>query len=781
MASSHALSRIKQLWQGPLLLISLGLFGYAAYLFIDPGPGLTIDRKIEIARVYLNQLRPEAAIEQLNKILATEKLEREREGSIHLMMAESLELAQNQKRIDVPANHMRIIEQTQIALGEGVRPNAEIHRRLGESYEALDHPGDALRNYRQAMAMDAAYGMRLQKKVIELQLAEGEYGPAEASLHEYLQKKELTDSERAWAAGEKAQILMDAGKFAEARVLLDEALRLDIEPAAQGQAYYRMGYCAWKQGDSAEAERLLRMARSLLTMRHPLDGDACFALGKIFEEKDDPAQAISFYQIILVSHPDSKILPLARLGRGICRIMQAEDDAGLTDLHELVNEIGQSASRGGFKDKALAGLKEAADLLTARENFQGALEAMAYEQSLQPDPPAELFGRLAGAYEKCAEQMEKTLPDAGAEAEKIRRGQKVRELHARAADAHLAYSRALMLLDDKGYGEALWRGVDLYNRAGDMQSVISTLELFVAERPADSLVPDALLRLGRASQAAGLLDKAIAAYRDNQLKHPQSLAASKSAVPLAQAYIDKGPESYGKAENVLLQIFENKPITSESEEFRQSLFELARLYYRTSRFEEAIARLEELTRRYPKDERMGELLFLMADSYRKSATQLDARLASADAIQAAGQAIDVNEDAATKRDRLGKARDMYDRVVELYRAMPPSSDADKLYQKLSHFYRADCLYELGGYEEAIRLYDTAAFRYQDDPSALAAYVQIVNAYCALGRIEEAKTANERAKWLLRRMPSESFEDGSFAMPKAYWEQWLKWTSDAGMW
>jgi hypothetical protein len=31
------------------------------------------------------------------------------------------------------------------------------------------------------------------------------------------------------------------------------------------------------------------------------------------------------------------------------------------------------------------------------------------------------------------------------------------------------------------------------------------------------------------------------------------------------------------------------------------------------------------------------------------------------------------------------------------------------------------------------------------------------------------------------MPQEAFTDGSFAMPKAYWEQWLKWTGESGMW
>jgi hypothetical protein len=48
-------------------------------------------------------------------------------------------------------------------------------------------------------------------------------------------------------------------------------------------------------------------------------------------------------------------------------------------------------------------------------------------------------------------------------------------------------------------------------------------------------------------------------------------------------------------------------------------------------------------------------------------------------------------------------------------------------------------------------------------------------------MDEARTANERAKWLLRRIPPDAFNDGSFSMPKSYWEQWLKWTNDAGMW
>ncbi len=780
MAGQSANGKLNQLWQMPLLLASLGLFGYAAYLFIDPRPGLTIDQKIEIARVYMKQERPEAALEQLNKLLNTEKLDAEHEGAIHLALAQSLELAQRQKKINVPVNHQRIIEQTRLAMGLGVRADADVHRRLAESFEALDRPGEALPEYRQAQALDVNHALHLQRKIVDLQVAQHETAAAGNSLSEYLATKEITDSERSWAMGEQAQMLAEGGKYAEAKALLADAGKLDVDSVSQGALNYRMGYCEWKVGNLEEAERYLRLAREQLKAQHPLDGDACFALGQINQARKEAKIAISFYQEVLTSHVDARVAPMALLGRGVCRILDSQDDAGLSDLHDVVNQINQKASRAKLKPEALVALRQAAGTLGAHQNFLGALEVLAYEQMLDPQPGPAFYARLSSVYERRAEQVEATIERASA-AEQAKRRQQVRDLRSKSGDASIAYSRALTLSDDKGYADALWKGVDLYDRAGDVQRVIASLEVFIAERPEDSLTPDALLRLGRAYQAAGLFDKAISAYQRNQFRYPQSLAASKSAVPLAQAYIAKGPDSFGKAESVLASVFENRALTPEAEEFRQALFELAQLYYRTGRYEDAVARLEEFTQRYPKEERIGQLTFLMADSYRKSATKLEVQLASADSSEGAGHVLDANEAASARKDRVTKAKGLYEKTIEWYHATPPVRDIDKLYQKLAYFYRADCLYDLGSFEEAIRLYDAAAFRYQDDPSALAAYVQIVNSYCALGKVDEAKTANERAKWLLRRMPRDAFENGGFTMPREYWEQWLKWTSQSGMW
>jgi tetratricopeptide (TPR) repeat protein len=781
MASRRTHARFAQLWQFPLLLISVALFALAAYLFIDPKPGPSIDEKIGVARRFLEQERAEAALAQLNKLLATEKLDTEHEGKIHLMLAESLEMGQKQLKINIPANHRRIIEQTRLAMARGAPLDSQGYRRLGESYEALNKPSEALANYRKAIALDADRALRLRRKVITLQIEQEDIEPADASLEEYLKDKRLTDAERAWALNQRAQLLIEQNKLIDARILLDDALKLASDSVAQAEVNYRLGYCAFKLKDSEQAERYLRVARDQLQVRHPLDADACYLLGRIYQERNDAETANSFYQIVLTSHPDSKVMPLAQLGRGTCRIMLKQEEAGLTDLHDLVNGMQSRPSRARLKDDVVAGLKNASALLTARENYQGALEVLAYEQTVEPEPAAGFFERIGTVFERRADQLEQTagvLPQA----DRIKRAQQVRQMRTRAGDAFVAYSQKLTLADDKGYGDAMWHGIDLYDRAQAVQYVISALELFTVERPDDKLAPDALLRLGRAYQAAGMFDKAIQSFQKNQFRYPNSLAASKSAVPLAQAYIAKGPEHYLKAENVLKSVLESPVIDPDAEEFKQALFDLAQLYYRTSKFEDAVAKLTEFTDRYPKDQRIGQLLFLMADSYRKSASLLDVKLAGA-IVDAAGNAPvgEMVEAQAAKRDRLLKAKGKYDEVVTLYRAAAPKTEVDQLYFKLAHFYRADCMYDLREYTQAVELYNAAAFRFPEDPSSLAAHVQIVNAYCAMGQFDQARTANQRAKQLLARIPPDAFKDGSFSMPKTYWEQWLKWTNDAGMW
>jgi tetratricopeptide (TPR) repeat protein len=230
----HSSQRFSQLWQLPLFILSIALFVYAGYLFINPGPGATIDQKIAVAQNYLQQDRPDAALQQLSRILETEKPQPAAEGQIHLLIAEALEAAQKQKKIDVPANHERIIKQTELAVQLGVKPDAALHLRVANSYAAIGHPAEAAEHYRQAIAMDAARSPSLYRKLIDLELASDDSANADVSLEAYLKLPGLTDAERAWALDQRAGILIDAKHFADARKLLADAARLDTDPVDQG-------------------------------------------------------------------------------------------------------------------------------------------------------------------------------------------------------------------------------------------------------------------------------------------------------------------------------------------------------------------------------------------------------------------------------------------------------------------------------------------------------------------------------------------------------------------
>ena len=572
-------------------------------------------------------------------------------------------------------------------------------------------------------------------------------------------------------------------------------------------------------------------------MRHPIDADACRVLGDLLRERGQPKEAISFYQVVLTSHPDAPAAPAARLGRGVARVMSGDDAGGMDDLHQLAAEGAAGRLGESLRPDAVAALQTAGRLLRDKGDFGPALEAMALERELLPSadedgglPPATFFARLALLYERRAGQVEQdanSLPAGGDPADRVRLRQSARDLMTQSADAYVALAKRAAGDDDAAHGEALWKGIDLYDRAGDGAGAVAALELFVAERPSDPLAPEALLRLGNARAADGDVDRAILAYETNLAGHPQAIAAVKSAVPLARAYAAKGPAFDDRAEATLLSVVQNNPLlTPESEEFKQAVLELGELYHRTGRYDSAVGRLDEFAQRYPDDPRLGRVRFLAADSQRRAAAAIDGELAAlasaegvaegvagpdqtpaggaksaivmsarpsdarpSDARPAAGKVAPgdaaVGREAAQlvaeQQQRLTLAKAQFDATVAFYTANPPTADLDKRYEKLAYFYRADCLYDLRRYEEAIALYDAAVFRYQDDPRALAGYVQIVNANVALGRPEAARTANERAKWLLGRIPAESFADGSgVGLSRGDWQEWLDWSGKAGM-
>ena len=801
---------VGNLWQMPLLLVSLGLFTLAAYLFIDPQPGPAAGEIIARAERDVRHERYDAAVGRLNDLLAT-RPEPADEAAARLLVAEALDGdMRRSRRRESPAAHRRILRETADALEAGATPTPATVDRTARSWEALGSPDRALADWREAARMlaesgDAAAAVPMRRSAAEMLVAHDRPEAARQELRAMLDVAGLSDDERAWALGELARIAVDEGKADEAMPLLAEALALSPDDAIRGQVNFRLGYGAWKLGDRTAAEGYLTLARRQLGTGHALDAEACYLLGRIAQAKvadagddtdaarDAAREAAALYETVVRDHPQSRMVPRARLGRAVCRLVLGDAAGGADDLLRAADDLARRPGLAVPAGELLEALQRGSRVLASRDLHDRAVELLAAEQRVAGEVGADYFDRLAHVLEAQgnAEHAEAESADPPARDELLAAA---RQGWTRAGDARLAQSRALAM-DDAGHGDALWQGVNLYERAGDRGRTIAALERFAQERPSDPVAPDALLRLGQTYAAAGRRDKAVEWFVRLRDDYPQAPAAAEAAIPLAAAYVAQGRERWPLAENVLRGVVEDNPSLDPSAAvFREATWELGRLYYAGDRYAEALAKLTEFADRYPRDGRRAELLFLRGDCYRRAAQELEEKAEQAEldaqvaatAETAAAPPSALAARRAREQERLARqyrveARQLFDAAVAAYDADPAATDLGRTYERLAHFYRADCLFDLGRYAEAVDAYEAAAFRYRDDPSALAAHVQIVNAHVAQGDAEAARTANERAKWLLRRLPPESFRDGALTLDRGNWERWLAWSDESGLW
>jgi tetratricopeptide (TPR) repeat protein len=119
----------------------------------------------------------------------------------------------------------------------------------------------------------------------------------------------------------------------------------------------------------------------------------------------------------------------------------------------------------------------------------------------------------------------------------------------------------------------------------------------------------------------------------------------------------------------------------------------------------------------------------------------------------------------------------YDKLIALLGDVQDSLNHTSMEKQLlrnSYFSKADALFDLGRYDDAIRAYSAASNRYQNEPESLGAYVQIAACYRLLGKPQEARGTLQQAQGVLVRMKP----DADFARATPYtrdeWNQLLTW-------
>lgn len=811
----NATPSASQLWQMPVLMLSLLLFGAGLWLSKPANTTEQYAAALDDAAAQVQAGRYETALETLKTIEpGLENLLPAMRQRYHLLTGDAIHLGQRSSNWSGPIDPQRVIRHYERA--DRFEPGldhkhverwARAHASAGEvsrALELLERLGEAGTQPRQELLKGA-----IRSAMQPLHSAEAQR--VNRLLDRLLAEEGLTQANEVWATARRAELRLAQGEPEPViDTLLRRIARFQDGDAPLAELMVQLGRAYLKAGEIDNAERWLMRGRQELAQDDPLNAFALLGLGRIQARKDSPIEALEHFAKVVERFPQSRATPSALLGKAEAELRRGADEEALADYERAVTLANSGESpTASFRRELIDSLQTQHTIQRDRGDLELALKLLERERNLyRPDSiPPGIHQRLARTHEQLARRTLGVKPDERATPEDWhglsteRRSAALRH-YAAAADAFLRHAHAASGDDNDTYTSSLWRAGRYYDTAGLHKEAIEVYTEYVENNDEDPRYLQAKQRLARAHQANGQFDQAIELYRELIEDHPNSPEAYASLVPLARTYLAKGPDHIDRAEQVLRSVVNDHPsLRPESAEYRAALIELGELYYRRGDrgdYERAIERLDEAIQRYGGEDdtetnpdvtqqratQIAErdassdrpaLLFKLADAYRKSVQQIDRELGGS--LPPSRRA----ELEAERARRLEQAKKRFNQVIHAYedRDADALDELAELYRRNAYFYRADCTYELGEYEGpegAIALYQKARQRYDDDPASLVALVQIVNAYAELGRWEDARRANERAKVYLQRIPEEAFEDPNLPMNREHWQRWLDSTS-----
>ena len=478
-------------------------------------------------------------------------------------------------------------------------------------------------------------------------------------------------------------------------------------------------------------------------------------MGRIHLSEDRPQEALQAFDDALARRPRPDLRIAAGAGRGLALGGLERHAEALDTFRQTLRDIGQSPSHrrraiAEFQRSLLSLFKSVGE----RGDHAAALAYLSLATELTPADQAarrlELYEQLGQAYQAATQ----TAADP----------EIARAYHEQAGHA-LERASELASLDESRLTALLWSAAEEYDLGGRIGDQQRMLQRFVSGRSEHALMPQALLQLGRTYEASGDLDGALNWYNLVIADFPRLEEAARAKVLSAGVLLSMGAKRYADAESILSDLLTDGTVKPDANEFRDALLTLCDLLTNQGRHSEAISRLHDFLILYPRDSERLRARFALANAQRLSGLALR----DTPPQNAAPATI-----AAKSRERFEQAAEQFGELLTDLDAVDSPDEAEQLYTRLALLYRADCLYELNEPDTlrtALTIYQNVAARYDNQPVALTAHVQIANVLLRQGDIAAAARTLERANWLLRSMPDEAYaRSGSGS--RADWDRFV---------
>ena len=393
--------------------------------------------------------------------------------------------------------------------------------------------------------------------------------------------------------------------------------------------------------------------------------------GKIHLAKDRPQEALADFDETLEYRPGVELRSAAQLGRAQALAALYQQPAALDAFRQAAGDAGLSPERRQFvQAQCRQALADLVAQLRAQREESDALAYLALAADLAPIDDAETQLELSERLGQACQAVAETTANA-----ELRR-----TYHAQAGQS-LERAAKRATFDEPRLAGLLWSAAEQYDQAGQPADMRRMLEQFVVGRSEHPAMPRALLQLGRASEACGELEQALAWYDRVIGEYPRLEDASRARVLRANVLISLGAEHFPEAEQGLVRLLTEGWVAPGAAVYRDALLALCELTYHEGRYGDAIGRLQDFLTLYPDDPE---------NSRRGSRWRTH--------IGSAGTPCALMRTTRRPRAESGvrfrQAAELYAALLRDLDAAGESDPARTLYARLALFYRADCLFEL---------------------------------------------------------------------------------------
>jgi tetratricopeptide (TPR) repeat protein len=789
------MKRWRDVWQVPALLGALVvlLAGVAAALLTapkqNPAQGIAHARRLVEAGQYAE------ALEHLNKHvlprLSGQGYSPDDRRAFHLLRARALYLGQQALGVDRVENHANIRREYEAAERLGAVLEPDDNYAMARTLLALGDLSQA--TIRGEMLPDADRIRRVEvlKAVVERSMSGGPTARLRALdvLTVLATDPELSLTDRAWVLVRQGELMVASGYAEDAISKMLRALpRLgDIDDVTEGEIRLTLARAYLATGASEEARAQLAVAESLLGREHPLIPLVTLLRAEIDHQNGELQAARERYAAVLERTNFEEGRPAALLGLAEIDSQTGatgEDgsDPALDRYAELVDLI--RANKGSERTprervgKSL--MTRFAERFERREYALALRYAALAERLFGTDrAPAEVILAVAESSRRLADELLSLAREGGAMSLAQADPATQREARAhlmRAGDYFRMHAARVVRDDSVAYADSLWNAADAYDRAGDLDASIQTFQQFTSDLPGDSRRPEAMYRLGQAYRARGDLDLAARTFQSlldaRGGERGSGPWGDRSAVALALTLLqDNEAANDSRGEAILQQALEGEYGGPATPIFRQAALELGRHLLQTGRHEGAVERLTQYVALAERDGPVdgGDITIAkhhLAEAHRLLAASI-ARTLQGGLPEGTKRSLE-----EARREHLRRAGALYDEVRRLLEKRERRGVLEETVLRNAYFHRADCAFDLGEFDDAIRAYEAARERYAREPVALVAMTQIVAALVSQGKLREAHDANERARRFYASLPDSVWEDPALPMDRAAWERWL---------